>query len=613
MNYYLNLIDMNLNNNIKILRGPSLEWKNVNYSIEQKKILQNISGQVFSGELFAILGPSGSGKTSLLNVLADRITKNKNATLTGKVTVNKRNRDQVNFKRMSAFVQQDDILYPQMTVFESLLMTSKLRLSSEKTEISKKEMIDNLMRRLGLTDIKDSKIGSVLKRSISGGEKKRTCIANELLTEPLIIFLDEPTSGLDSFQAKNIIHILKDLTNKGHIVICSIHQPSSNIFELFDKVMFLSEGQAIYNGFGNERCVDYFNDIGFECPNLYNPADYILDLISIDTSSEETIKNSEERIQKLLSLNTISYDEVIDILEDKNIPKSDEHKFYSTWYEQFKLLFIRSLNEELRDRISMIIRFSVSLFFAIILCMIYGNLDYGQKSIQDTFGAYFFICINSSFGAMFPTLKKFAVEKEIVMKERSNKSYYASAFYLAKFLSSMPIELCISFLYTSIIYWAIGFNHSGPSYFSFLIIVFGLSLCSTGLGLSISASASDIHIATTMASPIMIIMLLFGGFYANLDTIPKFISWLQYFSFINWGFQGLIINEFTGKNMNCNDIQDSQACLTTGNDVLSRYSFDKFSEAECTLCLWSIGIFLHIIAYISLRRNKPQYQQIELM
>ena len=185
----------------RITMGPSIEWKDVNYSIKDKLILDKITGQVFGGELLAILGPSGSGKTSLLNILADRVTINKTAELTGSITICGKDRKELPFKKMVAYVQQEDILYPQMTVFESLVMTSKLRLTSDVNVSTKKEMINNLLNKLGLAKIKDSKIGNVLKRGISGGEKKRTCIANEILTEPLIIFLDEPTSGLDSFQA----------------------------------------------------------------------------------------------------------------------------------------------------------------------------------------------------------------------------------------------------------------------------------------------------------------------------------------------------------------------------------------------------------------------------
>jgi ABC-type multidrug transport system ATPase subunit len=497
-----------------------------------------------------------------------------------------------------------------------------MRLPSNISINNKKQMVDNLVRKLGLCDVKDSKIGNVLKRGISGGEKKRTCIGLELLTKPLIIFLDEPTSGLDSYQARNIIQILKDLTNNGHIVICSIHQPSSNIYKMFDKILFLSQGQTVYFGDGGKKCIDYFYNLGFRCPAHYNPSDYILDLISLDYSSEELLKSTKQQINTLIESHScrdyFSLDDVsLDDDDDDNIENftkfDDKTHFNSTWMEQFRLLFKRSLNEELRDRTALMIRLSTNFFFCIILSMIYSGIDDGQKSIQDTFGLLFFICINQSFGCLFPTLKKFAVEKEIMLKERESKSYHCSAFYLSKFLSSYPIELCIVYVYSSIVYWIIGLNNDLMAFGTFLIIISFLVLSAMGMGMLISSLAKNMNVALALASPFMIVILLFGGFYSNLSNMPLWISWLQYFSFISWGFQGLIINEYADKTLECFDIEETEPCLTTGKQVLSRYSFDVYTKTECILFIFLIGVFFHILSYLVLRFRKPKYQHIEII
>lgn len=607
---------------MNIQKKLSFEWNNINFSITKKekehKILQNLSGEVKSGELLAILGPSGSGKTSFLNVLSNKVKREKYITLTGKITLNNKLQSKINFKNISAFVEQDDILYPQMTVHESLLMTARMRLPSDISINNKKQMVDNLVRKLGLSDVKDSKIGNVLKRGISGGEKKRTCIGLELLTKPLIIFLDEPTSGLDSYQAKNIIQILKDLTNNGHIVICSIHQPSSNIYKMFDKILFLSQGKTIYFGDGGKKCIDYFHNLNFRCPAHFNPSDYILDLISLDYSSEELLKSSKQQVNMLIeSYNQREHFVDISLDDDDDIEDFTEFQnqthFNSSWTEQFKLLFKRSLNEELKDRTSLMIRLSTNFFFCIILSMIYSGIDDGQKSIQDTFGLLFFICINQSFGCLFPTLKKFAVEREIMFKERESKSYYCSSFYLAKFLSSYPIELFIVYAYSSIVYWAVGLNSDLMAFAVYLIIISLLVLASMGMGLFISSLAKNINVAMSMASPFMIVILLFGGFYSNLSNMPIWISWLQYFSFISWAFQGLIINEYADKTLECFDIEETEPCLTTGKQVLSRYSFDVYAKKECILFMFLIGILFHILSYLALRFKKPKYQQIEII
>jgi hypothetical protein len=134
-----------------------------------------------------------------------------------------------------------------------------------------------------------------------------------------------------------------------------------------------------------------------------------------------------------------------------------------------------------------------------------------------------------------------------------------------------------------------------------------------GMGLLISSLAKNINVAMAMASPFMIVILLFGGFYSNLSNMPVWISWLQYFSFISWGFQGLIINEYADKTLECFDIEETEPCLTTGKQVLSRYSFDIYAKKECILFMFLIGILFHILSYLALRFKKPKYQQIEII
>ncbi len=594
-------------------KNLSLEWNNLNFFINeknsQKHILNNISGQITSHNLLGILGSSGSGKTSLLNILANKVKKNNDISLTGRITLNNKPRSTINFKKLSAYVQQDDLLFPQMTVYQTFLMTAQLRLPKNiSAGTGHDKLINDLINRLGLHHIKNSKIGNIQNRGISGGEKKRTCIGIELLTKPSIIFLDEPTSGLDSYQAKNVIKILKELSNLGHIVICSIHQPSSSIYELFDKIMFLSNGNSIYFGNGGIECVNYFKNLGYECPQHYNPADYILDLISIDNSSEESKNISEERLQLFIENNKNQMENrgFADIDNDYN-DINNNIKFHSTWTKQFKLLLTRSFIEEIKNTTGLAIRFVTNFFFTVIISMLFSGLDNSQKSIQNTFGVLFFLCINQAFSCLFPTLKKFSIEKEIVNKERESKSYHTSAFYLSKLLSTLPFDLIVVYIYISTVYFIIGLNPNIGAFLIFILIISLLIFSSVGLGMFISSIASDSEMAISIASPFMIVLLLFGGFYANISNIPVWISWIQYISFINWGFQALSINEYKGKTLECLDTND---CLTTGEEVLERFSFTEFSKEECITYLLLVGISFHILAYLVLRFKRPKYQKV---
>ena len=242
------------------------------WGAKEKTILKGITGMVCPGELLAMLGPSGSGKTTLLSALGGRL----HGKLTGKITYN----DQPfsgSIKRRTGFVAQNDILYPHLTVTETLLFTALLRLPNSLTYTEKYQHVEQVIAELGLTRCRNSMIGGPLVRGISGGEKKRVSIAQEMLINPCLLLLDEPTSGLDSTTAQRILTTIKRLANSGRTIITTIHQPSSRLYHMFDKVVLLSEGSLIYNGPAS-TALEYFSSIGFSTSVTVNPADLLLDL-----------------------------------------------------------------------------------------------------------------------------------------------------------------------------------------------------------------------------------------------------------------------------------------------------------------------------------------------
>lgn len=187
-----------------------------------------------------------------------------------------------NYSSLSAYVQQDDILFQTMTVKECLEFAAKLKLPG--TYAQKIARVNRLIADLKLTKCKDTRIGGPLVKGVSGGERKRTSIGVELITDPSLIFLDEPTTGLDSFTATNVMEILGDLARKdGRTVISTIHQPNSDIFEMFDRLMLLARGKIIY--FNEARlAVNYFaTQCGEVCPDLSNPADFFMTMMSIES------------------------------------------------------------------------------------------------------------------------------------------------------------------------------------------------------------------------------------------------------------------------------------------------------------------------------------------
>lgn len=208
---------------------------NIAADIKKKFILENMNGKVTSGEALAILGSSGAGKTTLLNLLSKKI-ESRNLIIEGEILMNNVRIDGSSLNALSSYVRQDDILESTMTPIEILLFTAKLKLNNM-TDIQIEKKVEDMVKKLNLQFAKNTKIGDELKRGISGGERKRTSIGVELISDPQIIFLDEPTTGLDSYNAYEVIENLCTLAREDNrLIIFTIHQPSSEVFNLLDKI-----------------------------------------------------------------------------------------------------------------------------------------------------------------------------------------------------------------------------------------------------------------------------------------------------------------------------------------------------------------------------------------
>lgn len=251
-----------------------LSFNDLSVKINDRQILQNVSGKVHPGEMLAIMGPSGSGKTTLLNILAGRLSPGSGEILLNGTNLNKK------VKKKICYVLQEDIFFAHLTLQETLTFSAMLRLPDTLSKDQKLQKVEEIVDNLDIRKCLHTKIGSPFERGLSGGEKKRANIGCELITNPSLIFLDEPTSGLDSSNALNLVSTLKKIAQREKkTVVTSIHQPSSQIFYMFDKVLLMCGGQVAYYGKAR-KVLDYFESIGLCCEPHFNPADFILEKVS---------------------------------------------------------------------------------------------------------------------------------------------------------------------------------------------------------------------------------------------------------------------------------------------------------------------------------------------
>ncbi len=256
-------------------KGRDITWTGINFSVRDTPILNDVHGTVSSGEVCAIMGPSGAGKSSLLNVLAGRSASGGHTKIGGTVMVDGKAINPVTYRKNIAYVMQEDALFATSTPREALFFSARLRLPPSTTDEEIRDNVNQLLKDLLLEECADVMIGGPMIAGISGGQKKRTSVGIEIITRPSILFLDEPTSGLDSYAAYNLVNILKAVAKTNCPVLCTIHQPSSEIFYLFDKAIYMKNGRIFWQG-ATSGLSKSLAAHGYACPDGYNPCDHAM-------------------------------------------------------------------------------------------------------------------------------------------------------------------------------------------------------------------------------------------------------------------------------------------------------------------------------------------------
>jgi ABC-type multidrug transport system ATPase subunit len=348
------------------------------------------------------MGASGSGKTSLLNVLAGRESR-----ISGDVLYNGRPLSNA-IRKTNAFIEQFDFFFEELTVFEHLLFHAKLRMPNS-THQARTLSIHNVLKQLGLFELRASRIGIVGKGGISGGERRRVALAEALLLNPSVLLLDETVSGLDSYYANAIIKLLKKLSARGRTIIITIHQPNSEMFQEFDSVVFMAKGRCAWHGSGSDA-LQHFENAGFNCPTHFNPADFIINLLSQEPGNWDA---STKRVHALCDFYADStyakrvqtdIDTVVSTLSDaagSDVTGSQESRFAASWCTQLTAQMSRFWTIHKRSTMLTKARLAQTLFFAVLISLLYYQIDNSQKGVQDKMGAIFFILVNQSFSAVF--------------------------------------------------------------------------------------------------------------------------------------------------------------------------------------------------------------------
>ncbi|KAF8413924.1 hypothetical protein HHK36_001920 [Tetracentron sinense] len=591
----------------KANRPVTLKFEDVYYKIKAKKrgffskssnseeklILKSITGVVLPGEMLAMLGPSGSGKTTLLTALGGRL----GGCLSGSITYNGKPFSNA-MKRNTGFVTQDDVLYPHLTVTETLVFTALLRLPNSLTKEEKVMHAEAVINQLGLTQCKNNIIGGPFLRGVSGGERKRVSIGQEMLINPSLLFLDEPTSGLDSTTAQRIVSTLWELAKGGRTVVMTIHQPSSRLFYMFHKVLLLSEGSPVYFGSGG-GVMDYFSSIGYAPAVAMNPSDFLLDLangISSDDSEEDLAAVKRDLISAYKSnLADKLKDELQKISNHLEAGPEDKQfgRWSTTWWQQFSVLLRRGLKERKHESFS-----GLKIGQVLVVAFLAGLLWWqsGLAHLQDQIGLLFFYSGFWGFFPLFQAIFTFPQERLMLMKERSSGMYRLSSYFMARTVGDLPMELVLPTIFVTITYWMGGLRPTAGNYFHTLAVLLYSVLVAQGLGLALGAIVMDLKSSTTLGSVIMLSFLLAGGYY--VQHVPAFIAWIKYISLSHHSYKLLLMSQY--KPADTYPCAPNVTCLVGNFPAIKLVGLNGQTISFVALALMLVGY--RLIAYIALMR-----------
>ncbi|XP_056163261.1 ABC transporter G family member 1-like isoform X2 [Syzygium oleosum] len=536
----------------------SLTWENLWVTVSDKQhgcisILQGLTGYARPGEVLAVTGPSGCGKSTLLDALAGRLSgKTKR---TGQILLNGR-KEPLAYET-SVYVTQDDVLTWTLTVREAIYLSAQLQFPDSMPLLEKKQRADTKIKEIGLHDAIDTRIGGWGNKGLSNGQKRRVSIYLEILPRPKLLFLDEPTSGLDSAASYYVMRRIVSLAQQNEMtVLASIHQPSSEVFELFKSLCLLSLGRTVYFGLSSEA-TQFFALNGFPCPSLQNPSDHYLR--TINTDFDEDIergfggKQSTDEVIKLLVSSYVSsntYRQIqLQISEicrqvDRNVLDKEGQACFFT---QFPVLTRRSFINMYRDPGYYWLHLVIYIALGFGLGTVFSDIGFGDSSIQARGSMLMFVASFLTILAIggFPS---FVEDLKVFERKRLNGHYRTSAFVLGNTLSSVPFLLIISLIPGAITYYLVGLQRILEHFIYFASTLFACMMLVESLMMIVASVMLNFLMGLITGAGIQGLMILGGGFFRLPNDLPK-VLWrypLYYLSFHKYAYQGLYKNEFEG-------------------------------------------------------------------
>uniref|UniRef100_A0A0E0MMX0 ABC transporter domain-containing protein n=1 Tax=Oryza punctata TaxID=4537 RepID=A0A0E0MMX0_ORYPU len=566
------------------------------YPTRRLQLLDNITGALRPGVLSALMGVSGAGKTTLLDVLAGRKT---GGYIEGDIRIGGYPKVQETFVRILGYCEQVDIHSPQLTVEESVTYSAWLRLPSHVDEKTRSEFVAEVLKTVELDQIQDVLVGTPQKNGLSMEQRKRLTIAVELVSNPSVILMDEPTTGLDTRSAAIVIRAVKNISKTGRTVVCTIHQPSTEIFEAFDELILMkSGGKVIYSGPIGERSSKKISGVSKVKSNC-NPATWMMDITStsmeVQHNTDFAILDTEELVEKLSI--PIPNSEIL----------SFSHRFPRNGWIQLKaclwkqnITYWRSPEYNLR-----------CIMLTVISALVYGVLFWKRAKIlndeQDLFNVLGAMYLGSTTVGSYnhQSIIPFSTTERIVMYREKFAGMYSSWSYsFAQAAIEIPYVFIQVVLYTLIIYPSIGYYWTAHKFIWFFYTTFCSSLSYVYVGLLLVSLTPNVQVATILASFFNTMQTLFSGFILPAPQIPKWWVWLYYLTPTSWTLNALLTSQYGNIEKEVRAFGETKSVLIFLNDYFGFHQ-DKLSLVGAVL----IAFPFVLVTLFSLSIEKFNFQK----
>ncbi|ODV94809.1 hypothetical protein PACTADRAFT_50669 [Pachysolen tannophilus NRRL Y-2460] len=580
-------------------------WQKLEYVIPYdgatRMLLDNIQGYVKPGTMTALMGESGAGKTTLLNVLAQRVNF---GVITGDMFVNGRPIDS-SFKRRTGYVQQQDLHLAEYSVRESLRFAADLRQPKNVPQSEKYEYVEKIINLLGMQNYAEAIIGKI-GRGLNVEQRKKLSIGVELVAKPsLLLFLDEPTSGLDSQSAWSIVQFLRALADSGQAILCTIHQPSATLFEVFDRLLLLKKGgKTVYFGDigpNSSTMLSYFErQSGIKCNASENPAEYILNCIgagataSADADWHDLWISSPEFAAVTADIELLHRE-----LPKRPIPETADtlkSKFATTYDRQFWTVLKRTYIQFWRSPIYIRAKFLECVFCALFVGFSFVGVNHSVSGASEAFSSIFMVLLISL--AMINQLHVFAYDtRELFeVREAASNTFHWSCLLLSHTLLEIYWSTICEFLCYVCYYFPAQFSgtpHHAGYFFFVYVVIFPMYFCTYGLW--VLYFSPDVPSASMINSNLFASMLLFCGILQPRKYMPGFWRRFMYnVSAFTYVVQALVAPLVHNRTIKCTsdeynimDPPDGQTCgdfLATYIDNNGGYIENEDATSSCEYC-----------------------------